>query len=71
MKKLILKAAAFFIMAVLPLGTMAADKKNAKAPWEYVNLFMGTAGDNGQVTPAAAVPFGMLAVGPDCTPRQH
>lgn len=38
---------------------------------EYVNLFMGTAGDNGQVTPCAAAPFGMLSVGPDSNPRQH
>lgn len=37
----------------------------------YVNLFMGTAGDNGQVTPCAAAPFGMLSIGPDSRPRQH
>lgn len=37
----------------------------------YVNLFMGTSGDHGQVSPAAAVPFGMVAVGPDSSPRQH
>lgn len=70
-KRILFRAAALFILAVLPLGCMAAGKKNSKAPWEYVNLFMGTAGDNGQVTPAAAAPFSMLAVGPDCTPRQH
>lgn len=38
---------------------------------DYVNLFMGTSGDHGQVSPAAAVPFGMVAVGPDSSPRQH
>ena len=55
----------------MPFGADASGKKNSKEPWEYVNLFMGTAGDNGQVTPAAAAPFGMLAVGPDSKPRQH
>ncbi len=38
---------------------------------KYVNLFMGTAGDNGQVNPGAAVPFGMLCLSPDSDPRQH
>ena len=38
---------------------------------KYVNLFMGTSGDNGQLSPAATVPFGMIAVGPDSNPRTH
>lgn len=38
---------------------------------DYVNVFMGTSGDHGQVSPAATVPFGMVAVGPDSSPRQH
>lgn len=38
---------------------------------KYVNLFMGTSGDHGQVTPAATVPFGMIAVCPDSDPGQH
>ena len=38
---------------------------------EYVKLFMGTAGDNGQVDPAACVPYGMVRVCPDSDPRSH
>lgn len=38
---------------------------------KYVNLFMGTAGDNGQVDPAACVPYGMVRIAPDCKPRSH
>jgi len=37
----------------------------------YVNMFMGTAGDHGQVTPAACVPFGFVSVCPDSDPWQH
>lgn len=37
----------------------------------YVNLFMGTSGDYGQVAPGAAVPFGMVSVCPDSDPPQH
>ena len=65
------KAAVLASLIVFTFCGDASAKKDAKEPWEYVNLFMGTAGDNGQVTPAAAAPFSMLAVGPDCTPRQH
>lgn len=36
-----------------------------------VNLFMGTAGDHGQVSPAAQVPFGLVSVGPDSDPPSH
>ncbi|MDD3079929.1 MAG: glycoside hydrolase family 92 protein [Paludibacter sp.] len=38
---------------------------------DYVNLFMGTAGDHGQVDPAACVPYGMVRIAPDCNPRSH
>jgi len=35
------------------------------------NLFIGTSGDNGQVAPGAAAPFGMVCVCPDNDPRSH
>ena len=38
---------------------------------KYVNLFIGTSGDNGQVAPSAAAPFGMVCVCPDNDPRSH
>lgn len=38
---------------------------------KYVNLFLGSSGDHGQVTPGAAVPFGMISVCPDSRPGQH
>lgn len=38
---------------------------------KYVDLFIGTAGDNGQVDPAACVPYGMVRVAPDSDPRSH
>lgn len=38
---------------------------------KYVNLFIGTSGDNGQVPPGAAAPFGMVCVCPDNDPRSH
>jgi len=38
---------------------------------QYVNLFMGTAGDHGQVSPAAQVPFGLASVCPDSKVPSH
>lgn len=38
---------------------------------QYVNLFLGSSGDHGQVTPGAAIPFGMISVCPDSDPGQH
>ncbi|MCG8374246.1 MAG: glycoside hydrolase family 92 protein [Balneolales bacterium] len=38
---------------------------------EYVDLFIGTAGDHGQLDPAATVPFGMVKLGPDTSPGNH
>lgn len=34
-------------------------------------MFIGTSGDNGQVAPGAAAPFGMVCVCPDNDPRSH
>ena len=37
---------------------VALSAQNTK----YVNLFMGTSGDNGQLAPGATVPFGVVCV---------
>lgn len=38
---------------------------------DYVNPFIGTSGDHGQVSPAACVPYGMVSVCPDSRPWQQ
>lgn len=53
------------------IGPMKLEGRTLPGNLKYVNLFMGTSGDNGQVTPGAAVPFGMLCLCPDSEPRQH
>ena len=56
-----------YTFLLLTLCTVASVAQNAK----YVNLFIGTSGDNGQVAPGAAAPFGMVCVCPDNDPRSH
>ena len=56
------------IAAVLATALcLSAGAGNAR----YVNMFMGTAGDHGQVTPAAQMPFGLASVIPDSVRPWH
>jgi len=36
-----------------------------------VNVFLGTSGDHGQLSPAASYPFSMLSIGPQTYPNLH
>lgn len=38
---------------------------------EKVNVFLGTSGDHGQMSPAASYPFGILSIGPQTYPTIH
>ncbi len=49
---------------ILPFGCRQEHQRE-------INLFMGTSGDNGQVSPGAAVPFGMVYLCPDSDPPGH
>lgn len=44
---------------------------SAQPKVDFVNLFIGTAGDHGQLDPSATVPFGMVKLGPDTDPVNH
>ena len=55
------------ILAALALCASAQARDNSR----YVNLFMGTAGDHGQVSPAAQLPFGLASVCPDSKVPSH
>ena len=59
MKKFICLAMLFCVLATFAQNT------------KYVNLFMGSSGDNGQLAPGATVPFGVVCVCPDSDPRTH
>lgn len=55
------------LLIVFICAVMVCSAQNEK----YVNMFLGTSGDHGQMSPAAAVPFGAIAVGPDSSPGSH
>lgn len=50
----------------------SADQPSVIAgPAGLVNVFMGTSGDHGQLSPAASYPFSMLSIGPQTYPSIH
>ncbi|WP_224996254.1 glycoside hydrolase domain-containing protein [Cesiribacter sp. SM1] len=44
---------------------------SSSSPAEKVNVFLGSSGDHGQLSPAASYPFSMLSVGPQTYPSTH
>ncbi len=65
-----MKTYATLLLATLPLWADAVPLQSQDHLGE-VNLFIGTANDYGQMSPGAAVPYGMIQVSPDSKPRQH
>ena len=68
MKKILVILLVFIIVACQSL------KKNAtkeQSPVEKVNVFLGTSGDHGQMSPSASSPFNMMSIGPQTYPHIH
>ena len=42
-----------------------------KSAVKLVNVFLGTSGDHGQMSPSATTPFNMMNLGPQTNPHQH
>ncbi len=61
MKKIIL------LISIIAIFSPYSAADNLK----YVNMFLGTSGDHGQMAPGAAFPLGMISVCPDSEPHQH
>lgn len=56
---------------ILSIATVLISTVAIAGNSRYVNMFMGTAGDHGQVAPAAQMPFGLASVCPDTNPASH
>lgn len=65
-----LAASALVLAQVAPIQAAQA-REPAREPARLVNPFIGTLADFGQLSPAAAAPFGMVQLGPDTTPANH
>lgn len=60
-------------LAQLFAGSAIAQQGSSTAtdPAAAVNVFLGTSGDHGQLSPAASYPFGMLSIAPQTYPNLH
>ena len=53
------------------LFAQAVSEPESKKPTSSVNVFLGSSGDHGQLSPAASYPFSMLSIGPQTYPSTH
>ena len=62
----------FILISLSILGCTSSPNMNkVEDVVGFVNLFVGTADDHGQMDPSACVPFGMVKLGPDTEPLGH
>lgn len=59
------------ILKLFLFGLLISPIHASERLTDYVNLFIGTAGDHGQTDPSATIPFGMIKPGPDTYPGNH
>jgi putative alpha-1,2-mannosidase len=62
----------FFLVLCVTIQSKAQTfSLKAAKPVDLVNVFLGSSGDHGQMSPAASFPFGMLSIGPQTYPTTH
>ncbi|MCX3266067.1 glycoside hydrolase domain-containing protein [Pedobacter agri] len=61
----------FFYLNVLAQSKTTSFSIKEKKPVDLVNVFLGSSGDHGQMSPAASYPFSMLSIGPQTYPKTH
>lgn len=61
----------FCCLWALGLGAGPARAQGPADPVDQVNVFLGTSGDHGQLSPAASYPFSLLSLGPQTYPNTH
>jgi len=72
--KFFIRLTSIFICIQLNVLAQSNDRSfsvNGKLPVDLVNVFLGSSGDHGQMSPAASYPFSMLSIGPQTYPKTH
>ena len=64
------------VLALAILSVSCQAQKNnisklATSPVDKVNVFLGSSGDHGQMSPSASSPFNMMSIGPQTYPHIH
>ena len=61
-------------LAIVTVSCQSLKKNTtelASSSVEKVNVFLGTSGDHGQMSPSASSPFNMMSIGPQTYPHIH
>ncbi|RZL47347.1 MAG: alpha-mannosidase [Pedobacter sp.] len=62
----------YFLLIFVFTSVLNANAQQKEfEPVKLVNVFLGSSGDHGQLSPAASSPFGMMSVGPQTYPNIH
>lgn len=61
----------FFCLGYLSLSLQGCQTEKSQSKSVFVDVFIGTANDQGQLDPSATVPYGMIKVVPDCIKPSH
>ena len=61
----------YVVLYLSLICSMMISCKKEDSNIKYVDLFIATANDRGQLSPSATVPYGMVKVGPDNSPKSH
>lgn len=72
--KFFIRLTSIFICIQLNVLAQSNDRSfsvSGKLPVDLVNVFLGSSGDHGQMSPAASYPFSMLSIGPQTYPKTH
>jgi len=59
------------LICVSCVNNKNGEQKFSEKSLSYVDLFVGTSGDHGQLSPAATLPFGLVKSGPETDPPGH
>lgn len=67
MKETLVLGLLILLVACNPLKNNQANQANV----DKVNVFLGSSGDHGQMSPSASSPFNMMSIGPQTYPHIH
>lgn len=57
--------------SLLLAAVIAAQTASTQTTADKVNVFVGSSGDHGQLSPAASYPFGLMSIAPQTYPHLH
>ncbi len=69
MKRIIAAITVALCVACQPKSEEKASKSTNIT--NKVNVFLGSSGDHGQMSPSASTPFNMMSIGPQTNPHNH